>query len=143
MLLAAAPVATGTGNAAIWVAAIGALSLVVGALIPELFKLVKAKPPEVPAGTAVTAADLQGLRQEMAGLTATVGKVDGEMRGVRREQKAMREALDARDRQHARDVEDVRDEVQRHLWGDHGFGARRRERGPDSGPIPVPRPEPV
>ena len=39
MLLGAATAPAATGAAPIWVAAIGALSLIAGALIPELFKL--------------------------------------------------------------------------------------------------------
>jgi hypothetical protein len=135
LLVAAAPAAGGTGSTAIWVAAIGVVSVLVGALVPELFKLVKPRAPGLTAA-GVTADQVQALTDKVDAGTASLAATRAEVRGIKRLQEAMRDALERRDAAHRRELEAIRDDIQRHLWGDHGL---HRAQPPSTGPIPVPR----
>jgi hypothetical protein len=129
---ATGPVA-GTGSAAIWVAAIGALSLIAGALIPELFKLLRPKAGEEPAApppAVVTVAAYDKLEQRLMELATGMAGLKGEFGSLRHEFRRTRDVMESRDREHVRELEGVRDEVQRHRWAEHGIPAPRREVDP-------------
>lgn len=121
MLLGAASAPAATGAAPIWVAAIGALSLIAGALIPEMFKLLKPRPGEAPivVPPAVTAEAFQDLTRQVQELAVRHGTLKGELGSMRHEVRRTRETMETRDREHLLGLERVRDEVQEHRWREH------------------------
>lgn len=124
LLLGAATTApTATGAAPIWVAAIGALSLIAGALIPEVFKLLRPKAGEEPVALppAVTAEAFRELSKKVDDIAVGQGSLRGEVGSMRHEMGVYRRVMEDRDRDRNRELEQVRDQMQEHRWREHGL----------------------
>lgn len=119
-----------TGPGSMAVAVVGALSLVVVALIPELFKALRPATAPVPP-EVVTPAALDAAKAELrAEVRAAVAPVEAAAARADREVRAFRRAAEAREDVWRDRLEKLRDELQEHMWRQHA------ERPP---PIPEPR----
>lgn len=120
---------TGTGTLAI--ALVGALSAIVVALIPELFKALRSRGAPLPPAV-VTPQAMEALADQLRAETeARIASVRSTANSARSEVRALRGALERRDEAWRDRIEAVRDDLQRHEWGVHGVAP------PGSGAPPV------
>lgn len=126
LTLATGPSAGGGSGATILVAAIGAVSLIASALAPELFKLLRRGVSEAPAVVTPRALEdteariLALLEARLAGPKATVRSTAAEVRSLRAAMEARderwRDGLDAHREAVREELQELADELHRHVW---------------------------
>lgn len=115
------PGVTSTSTAT--VAIIGGASLLLCALVPELFKLLRRTVSSAGEGMVsmeTMEAMLDSLRAELtAGAEARNSASRTIANGARAESRAVRKVCEERDRDLRESFQELRDELHRHTWGDH------------------------
>lgn len=112
------------------VAIVGAISIVVVALVPELFRWLRRNAPENTPTAVVTPQALEAAEARIAAVVEVkVTQALERANAARAEVRALRKALDLRDENYREDLQGVRDELNRHMWAG----------GHQPGDVPTPR----
>lgn len=106
-----------TSSSTLPVAIVGALSLVVVALIPELFRWLRRNQVAPTPSAVITPAALDAAEARItAALEVKMATVTERANSARAEVRALRRALEARDDQFREALQQIRDELNRHVW---------------------------
>lgn len=115
------------------VAIVGAISLIVVALIPEFFRWLRRNAEDVAPASMVTPTALQAAEHRIASaVDVKMATALERANSARAEVRALRKAMETRDESLRDELSKVRDQLNQHLWT-----VERDQR--EDGPVPAPR----